>query len=310
MIQVFKTVDNRTLEVAEIDPGCWVHLLSPTDAELESVVARTGLFPEFLRAALDEEESSRLEVEGDQTLVILDIPIKETVGEKVRYITYPLGIILNPTTIVTVCLKESRTVEDFKAQKVKTFGTHKKGRFILQMLNRISAYYLAYLKEINRTVSNVDESLHRTLSNRDLIQLLSFEKALVYFSTSLKSNDVTLERMMKLDIIKRYPDDRELLEDVIIENKQAIEMASIYSNTLNGTMNAYASIVSNNLNLVVKFLTSITIVLGIPTAIAGFYGMNVALPLGGHPLAFWGIVGVTALVMLAAYHILVHRDMF
>lgn len=310
MIQVFKTIENKTLEVTAIEPGCWVHLQSPTDADLDFVAERTGLLPEFLRAALDEEESSRLEVEGDQTLVILDIPIKEVTGDKLRYLTYPLGIILNPTSIVTVCLKESRTVDDFKAQKVKTFGTHKKGRFILQMLNRISAYYLAYLKEINRTVSNFDETLHRTLSNRDLIQLLSFEKALVYFSTSLKSNDVTLEKMMKLDIIKRYPDDRELLEDVIIENKQAIEMASIYSNTLNGTMNAYASIVSNNLNLVVKFLTSITIVLGIPTAIAGFYGMNVALPYAAHPMTFWGIVGITSLVMLAAYHLLVNRDMF
>lgn len=310
MIQVFKTIENQTVEVTTIEPGCWVHLQAPNEREVEFVAERTKLSYEFLRAALDEEESSRVEIDGEQVLVILDVPLKQVVEEAVRYQTLPLGLIVNPELIVTVCLRESRIIDDFKAQKVKTFGTHKKGRFLLQMLNRVANYYLLYLKEINKAVLAVESTLNRSLRNREVLQMLAFDKALVYISASLKTNDITLKKMMKLELVKRYPDDRELLEDVIIENNQALEMANIYANTLNGTMDAYVSIVSNNLNVVVKRLTSITILLSVPTAVSGFFGMNVPVPYGEHHLAFSGIVGATVLITLAFYYFLSKNDMF
>ncbi|GIW49376.1 MAG: magnesium transporter [Caloramator sp.] len=311
MIKIYKTIqDNTTVEVETIEKGCWINVINPTDTELEYVSSKTGIMVDFLKSALDEEESSRLEIEEDQYLFIFDIPFIDVENKKLNYYTIPLGIVLNNDFIVTICLEENKILEDFIKGKIKSFYTYKKSRFILQILFRISTYYLNYLKQIDKTSSVIEARLHRSMKNKELIQLLELEKSLVYFSTSLKANEITLEKMLKLEMINKYPEDQDVLEDVIIENKQAIEMANIYSNILSGTMDAFASIISNNLNIVMKFLASITIVISIPSVFAGLWGMNVPVPFAENPFGFYIVLLITALATGVATYYLAKKDMF
>lgn len=310
MLKIYKTQGSTFEEQDEISSGCWINLTNPTESEMEEVSQKTGLYMEFLKAPLDEEESSRLEIEEDQTFITVDIPVMDTDSKSAQYYTIPFGIILNENLIVTICLRENKAIEDFILRKVKSFYTFKKSRFILQILYRIATYYLLYLKQIDKTSHLIEAKLHKSMKNKELIQLLSLEKSLVYFSTSLKANEITLEKMLKLDIIQKYPEDQDVLEDVIIENKQAIEMANIYSNILSGTMDAFASIISNNLNIVMKLLASITIVMAIPTMISGFFGMNVHVPFANNPYGFGIIIAIAAGVSLIAVWILAKKDMF
>jgi magnesium transporter len=308
MITILKTDEsNKTAEAKKIEKGCWIHLNDPDADEIEKTLECTGLEEDFIKAALDREESSRLEVEDDRILVLLDIPIMDVVGTTSRYFTIPLGIVLNDDFIVTVSIQENNIINDFFEQKVKTFYTYKKSRFILQILLRIAKYYLSFLKQIEKSTKIIEDELHRSLRNKELFDMLALEKSLVYFSTSLKSNQLTLEKMLKLNIMKKYPEDADLLEDVIIENKQAIEMSGIYSNIIQGTMTAFASIISNNLNVVMKILTSITIVLAVPTIIASLFGMNVPLPWGDLPLAFIFIIIITIVLCAGVIVILIRK---
>jgi magnesium transporter len=310
MIKIHKTAeDNQTIETDVIEKGCWIHLVDPLSTEIEQVSECTGLDIEFLRAALDKEESSRLDVEEEQILVLLDIPVMDVVETSARYNTFPLGIILNNEFIVTVCLQENNITDDFLEQKIKTFYTYKKSRFILQMLLRIDKYYMSFLKQIDKATKNVEINLRRSMKNKELIELMELERSLVFFSTSLKSNQTTLEKMMKLKMMKKYPEDEDLLEDVIIENRQAIEMATIYSNILSGTMDAFASIINNNLNMVMKLLTSITIVMAIPTIIGAFFGMNVRIPWGDFNYGFISIIGITAIISGIVLFILARKNL-
>lgn len=311
MIQMFKTLpDGQTVEIDSVENGCWINLKCPTDTELELISQRTGLLNDFLRAPLDAEETSRIEIDENQMIVILDIPVMDVQNKSVEYYTIPLGIVLNDSVIVTICLQENKIIDDFIKGKVKGFYTFKKSRFILQILYKIATYYLVYLKQIDKTSHVIEARLHKSMRNKELIQLLSLEKSLVYFSTSLKSNEITLEKMLKLEMMQKYPEDQDILEDVIIENKQAIEMANIYSNILSGTMDAFASLISNNLNIVMKFLASITIVLSIPSVVAGFFGMNVNIPFGDNPYGFAIVLGITAVITGLVTYILAKKDMF
>jgi magnesium transporter len=310
MIKILKTnEENQTVETDSIENGCWVYLEDPNSSEIELVSEKTSLEEGFIRAALDKEESSRLEVEGEQILMLLDIPIMELENTAARYSTIPLGIVLNANFIVTVCLQNNNIIDDFLEQKIKTFYTYKKSRFILQILLRIDKYYLNFLKQIDKNSKIIETNLHKSMKNKELIELLALEKSLVFFSTSLKSNQSTLEKMLKLKMIKKYPEDEDLLEDVIIENSQAIEMASIYSNILSGTMDAFASIINNNLNMVMKILTSITIVMSVPMIIGSFFGMNVPVPWGRFNLGFVAIIGIALIVSVAVLVILKRKNM-
>ena len=255
-----------------------------------------------MRASLDEEERARIEWDDGATLIIVDVPRVEAEGSSFVYSTIPLGILFNDEAIVTVSLNESPIINDFIKGRVKSFYTFKKTRFILQLLYKNATRFLMYLKQIDKASSAVQDELHKSMKNKELIQLLALEKSLVYFSTSLTSNEMVLDKMMKLGYIKKYQDDVELLEDVIVENKQAIEMCNIYRDILSGTMDAFASVISNNLNIVMKLMTSITIIISIPTLIASIWGMNVPLPLSGSKYGFWIILGLSAaLSALIAY---------
>ena len=309
MIEVFKTVDNKLVITDTFEDGVWVNMTNPSEEEISKVSSSLNVEADFLRAALDEEERARTETDEGQTLIVVDTPIVESEGQMNLYYTIPLAIIILKHTIITVCLYEDTILNDFRHNKVKSFLTQYKTRFVLQILYHNAVRYLQYLKHIDKMSNKIEQDLHKSMKNKELIQMLKLEKSLVYFSTSLKSNEVVLEKLLRLEHIKKYPDDTELLEDVIVENKQAIEMANIYSSILTGTMDAFASVISNNLNIVMKFLTSVTIVMAIPTLISSFFGMNVPLPLGG-PGSFWTIVVITLAVCIVTGFVLYRKKLF
>ncbi len=311
MIEILKTYEDGIRQINEIEQGCWVAMTNPSATELLEISERCHIDIDHLRAPLDEEERSRIEVEEDYTLILVDIPTMEERTNKDRYVTIPLGIIIAKEVIVTICLEETKVLKSFMDGRVRDFFTFKKTRFILQILYKNATVFLQYLRIIDRKSVEIEHKLHISTRNRELIELLELEKSLVYFTTSLRSNEVVLEKMLKIDNIKQYPEDTELLEDVIIENKQAIEMASIYSGILSGTMDAFASVISNNLNIVMKFLATVTIVMAIPTMIASFFGMNV----GGIPGNTWDygfvtIVGVTIIISVIVALIFRKKDLF
>jgi magnesium transporter len=305
MITIYKSSINGQMDVEnDIADGCWISLISPTPEELKRVADECRVDIDDLKAPLDEEERSRLMLEDTYTLILVDIPTLEDKNDKHRYVTIPLGIILTEHEIITVCLEENAVISYFTNNNIRTFYTFKKTRVILQILYRNATLYLQYLRNIDRKSDEIEEKLHISQKNQELIELLELEKSLVYFTTSLRSNEVVLEKMLRTERIKKYPEDADLLEDVIIENKQAIEMANIYSGILSGTMDAFASVISNNLNIVMKLLATLTIVLSIPTMIASFFGMNFDnIPFGHNPngfliitLATLAVTGIVALI--------------
>ena len=304
MLEIFKTIEDKLQEDDTVSEGCWVALTKPTNEELQTVSRETGIDIDDLRAPLDDEERSRIEQEGDCVIVLVDIP---SLDEKDRYVTIPLGIYMTKQAIVTVCLEETPVLRAFMNNRVREFYTYKKTRFVFQILYRNATSYLRYLRIIDRKSEQIEEKLHISQKNKELIELLELEKSLVYFTTSLRSNETVLEKLLRTDKVKKYPEDEELLEDVIIENKQAIEMANIYSGILSGTMDAFASVISNNLNVVMKFLSTVTIVLSVPTLIASLFGMNfVNIPLGDNPHGFL-IITVCTLVLTALVTIFFQR---
>ena len=315
MIQIYKSLsesDSTLKALDSIEPGCWINIVAPSEEELILVSKKTGVPLNFLRAPLDDEETSRIDFEDNCTLVVVDIPFTEMEDNSLTYDTYPLAIIHTEKQIITICLKNSRILTDFINGRVKSFFSYKKSRFILQILNRISTYYLIYLRQIDKKSLMIEKRLHKSMKNRALIQLHSLAKSLVYFSTSLKANEITLEKMLKLEIMQKYEEDQDVLEDVIIENKQAIEMTDIYSNILASTMDFFASVISNNLNIVMKVLASVTILMAIPTIIGGIFGMNVPFPgnMESNPGAFNAIIIFTLLLTGGAAILLYKKDMF
>ena len=313
MIKIYKSIgeNNPVLNTLDnIENGCWINIIAPSDEELILISKKTGVPIDFLNSALDDEETSRIDFEDGSLLVIVDIPFTEMEDNSLTYDTYPLAIIHTDKQIITVCLKNSRILSDFVNQKIKSFYTFKKSRFILKILNRISTYYLLYLRQIDKKSLMIEKRLHKSMKNRELIQLHSLEKSLVYFSTSLKANEITLEKMLKLELMQKYEEDKDVLEDVIIENKQAIEMTEIYSNILASTMDFFASVISNNLNIVMKVLASVTILMAIPTIMSGIFGMNITLPISeGDPNGFLIITLLTIAICAVVAFILYKKDM-
>lgn len=277
MLSIYKSVDGKLETLNSIEKNSWINLIKPTEYELQYVMDALDVDEGFIRAALDDEEASRAEYERDieQSLIVIDVPIVINENNKILYETIPVGIVVLLDNIITVCLEESPILNDFIQGRVKQVMTNHKTRFVFQILYRTAAKFLAYLRHINRLSTAIERELHKSMKNKELIQLLELEKSLVFFSTSLKSNQSVMEKLSRGRIVQLYEEDKELLEDVIIEFDQAIEMSNIYSNVLSGMMDAFASIISNNLNIVMKVLTAITILMAIPTMISGLYGMNV-----------------------------------
>jgi magnesium transporter len=270
-----------------------------------------SILPNFLRDPLDEEEKPRIDVEDNQVLIIVDIPYINENNKSVRFETIPLGILVLEEHILTICLKESHIIDSFRNKRVKDFYTFMKTRFTLQLLFIIAKEFLKYLRHIDKKTYDAEKSLHKSMKNKELFRLLDLEKSLVFFTTSLKSNEVVMEKLLRGKHIKMYEQDQDLLEDVLIENRQAIEMSGIYTRILNGMMNAFASVISNNLNIAMKFLTSATIVLAIPTMIASFFGMNTkVIPFADSSYAFGSILLFSAVISIISGYFLYRRGMF
>ena len=313
MIRIFKTEDGAMHEKEEMQPGCWIALTNPTASEIIDIADTYQIDPDHLRAPLDEEERSRIEVEDEYTLILVDIPSIEERNGKDWFVTIPLAIITTKDVLITVCLEETPVLTSFMDGRVRDFHTFMKTRFILQILYKNATQFLQYLRIIDKKSEVIERKLHQSQKTEELIELLELEKSLVYFTTSLRSNEVVLEKLLRIEKIKKYPEDTDLLEDVIVENKQAIEMANIYSGILSGTMDAFASVISNNLNIVMKFLATVTIVLSIPTMIASFYGMNVnshGMPFADSPYGFAIVLGLTLLLSLFVAYIFNKKDLF
>ncbi|MHB1421124.1 MAG: magnesium transporter CorA family protein [Bacillota bacterium] len=320
MINVYKSAGEELLPVERLgDKGSWINLVAPSDEELLQVSNILKVSIDLLRYPLDEEETSRIEFDEGQVLIIIKVPVIK--GS--TYDTIPLGIILLEETFITICLEKHELLEEFFSSKPRSFYTYKKTRFLLQILFKTAIQYLKYLRQIDKVSGDIEQQLHMSTRNEELIKLLNLQKSLVYFTTSLKSNQIVLDKLLRYSfskdsrfqnqnysILKMYEEDEDLLEDVITENKQAIEMGDIYTSILSNTMDAFASVISNNLNIVMKFLTSITIVLSIPVIVASLYGMNVHLPFERSPFAFTGILIVSMMLSLLTALLFVKRKMF
>ena len=298
MIKMYNTDINTNIteETKDLKKGNWINMISPTEEEIQRVCAALQIKQDFIRYSLDEEEKARIDTEDDDntTLYIIDIPVIESDRTRRVYVTMPIGVIfVRDDYIITVSQKNNDIIKDIKTENVITY---KKSRFLLQILYANSKKFLSILYKINKELESTENKLKNSLQNEGLLKMLDLEKSLVYFTTSLKSNEVVMEKTTRGKIIKLYEEDEDLLEDAIIENKQAIEMAKIYSDILSGTMDTYASIISNNLNAVMKILTSVTFILAIPTLIASIWGMNVELPFQREPLGFL-IITVFSIIM-------------
>ncbi len=313
MISIFRTDDRIIHEEKELSSGAWVNMINPTVTEGEEIAKELGIDLHDLLAALDEEESSRVELEDGYTLILVDIPATEIRHEKEAYNTIPLGIILTQDVIITVCTEETPVLQAFVNGRVKEFSTKKKLRFVYQILFRISTQYQYCLRIIDKKRTEIEERIDYNTENVDLIDLHALESTLVYFATSLRANGAVLDRLTRYKRLEQYPEDKDLLGDVIVENRQAIEMTSIYRDIINGTRELMSSVLDNRLNNVMKALTSVTLVMGIPTLISGLYGMNVNtqwMPLSNAPYGFGIICAMVAIICIVMLFILKKKKLF
>ena len=300
MVKYYRNIANHICELDKPESGCWISVISPTETEISDLEDDLGIDRDYVRAALDEEEPSRIESDDGVTLIVVDYPIAEQDNDPDKtllYSTTPMSIIITDENVITVSAKENVVIDEIAKGVVKGIHTNLRTRFVFTILWRIAARYLQYLKQIDKISNYVEGKMYLSMKNKGLIQLLGLEKSLVYFSTSLKANEGVLEKLMRGRYLKLYEEDQDLLDDVIIEVKQAIEMTGIYSNILNGTMDTFASIISNNLNIVMKRMTTITIIIAVPTIVFSFYGMNLNENAGGLPMAnVWFPIALSAVL--------------
>jgi len=314
MIKVFKTTNGKFIEKDQYDlleENIWVYLVSPSHDEIELITTSFDIPKDFIEDPLDENESPRMELEDGKRLLIIQSPYFQDDEEAaIKFITLPLGIILTEKCIITVSSKDDDVLQNLIKGRVKNFSTTKRNRLILQILSRTATVYLNYLKKINRISNTIEAQLENSMNNERLMDLLDLQKSLVYFATSLRSNQAVMEKLSRLGMFTKFEEDEDLLEDMIIDNKQAIEMTSIHANILRSTMEAFSSMISNNLNKVMKFLTSITIILMLPTLISSIYGMNIPLPFEKSPHAFVILMVASVLLALVGVIIFIKRKWF
>ena len=307
MIEILKTQDDKTLKeltLNEAESGSWFNLVNPTFEEIQKVSLILDLEEDFLRNSLDADELSRTEYEDGNLLVITNVPILD---DEKNFDTLPLGIIFTHEGIITVCSKVNKIISSFNADTAKFFDTRDKTNFMLSILFRTAKYYLRYLKIINKQTEEIEDNLRKTTNNKALFKLIEAQKSLVYFTTALKDNRVVLEKILKSvnaqnlqGLLKFDEDDIDMLEDVIIETRQAEEMVEMHRKILENMMDGFASIINNNVNQVMKFLAAITIILSIPTMLGSFWGMNVNLPFANNPYGFIYVIIISVLAAVGA----------
>lgn len=301
MISCYKTDAGRLTRIDDFTPGCWVNLVAPTPEEITRVANYYGFEQDYLTDSLDADERARVEVEDDVLIVVVRAPMPNEKNPQVPFITLPIGIIITPQAIITICAAEGDLVTYLLNGKVRALDTEKRMRLAIQLLQKVSLTYLSDLRAINRKSEAIERELQVSMRNKELIDLFNIEKSLVYFITSLKANDITMEKLRSSRLVQLNEDEMDLLEDAIIENRQAIGMTTIYTDILSGLMDAFASIINNNMNTVMKMLTGVTIVLMIPNIITGAYGMNIAMPFGDSPYAFLFVFAISIALCACAW---------
>lgn len=271
---------------------CWIDARSVSRDDLARLETEFTISTELLSDIMDADEQARIEKEDEYTALIVRLPAYDDSSE-VSVITVPVGIILFKDKIITICQRSSTVLDELTGNRIRDFSIRNKNTFVLNLMGRAALSYLRILKELNKKTAIIERELQKSVKNNELVQLLSIQKSLVYFTTSLKTNELLLEKLQKSPLIHFKEDEQELLEDVLTDNKQAIEMANIYSSILTGTMDAFASVISNNINIVMRRLTVVSIVLMIPTLIYSFFGMNVTIPYDEHPHALLWILALS-----------------
>lgn len=312
MISKYITDDGILHEIEDYQDGMWISLTAPTQEESMEISSHFDIDLPDIRAALDEEESSRVEINDDYVLIIFDIPTVEIRHNQEAYTTIPLGIIWTDNSIITICSVETPVIKHFIIHKLKDFTTKKKVRFTYQILYRTSMLYQSYLRVIDRKRLEMEEKMGGATEDSDIIILHELESNLVYFDTSLRANRMIVDRLTRYSGIKKFPEDQELLDDVIVENLQAIEMTQIYRDIIKGTRELMSTVIDNRLNNIMKYLAAITIVMAIPTIISGIYGMNVAskwMPLSTTPYGFYIICGIIVLICIIVLYALRKKKM-
>jgi len=317
MLKIFKSLESgplQSLTLKTLEKGAWINIIDPTPYELKVVSNLTEVEPDFLRSALDDEERSHTDIEDNSVMVLTNVPVMR--GQD-SYDTLPLAIILTDDYFITVCLEDTPVLSEFNENTAKLFRTFKKTRFLFQILYKSATFYLRYLRQISNHSDEIELNLRRSMENSDILRLLELQKGLTYFSAALRSNGAVLDKLLRLrsnqaltPIIKIYEEDEDLLEDVIIENKQAREMVELYSKILARMADTFSSIISNNQNLVMKFLAAMTIILAIPTVISSFFGMNVPVPLADDSTAFLSIAILAAVIAGVSSYVLWRKNMF
>lgn len=295
LLEILKKKGDSIVRIEEVEKNCWINTINPTDSEKRRLIEEVGVREHFIRNSLDPEERPHIDKENDELLVILDIPIRVS-ERRQEYSTVPMGIIFLRDTVVTVCRRSFSVLDTFKGGEVEDVSIGKKPKFLLQIALRIAQQYLSFLKKLNKRREEIERELRKTMRNKELYNLLDLKESLIYFTTSLKANEVVLEKLTKLGGFSLFAEESELMEDARIEMNQALSMANTYSNILSGMMDAFASVISNNLNVVMKVLASVAIIIAIPTIVASFFGMNVALPFQSHPQGFLIILFLSLLL--------------
>lgn len=315
MLRIYKNdgLNYQELGIDELVRNTWISLINPTPDELLLVAEKLNAPLDFLKAALDEEERPRIEMEDDCALILINIPVMLS---ETSYDTLPLGIIITTENIITVCLENNPVVLEFNEYNRRAFSTAKRTRFLFQILYKSATYYLRYLRQISRLSEQIEIDLRKSMRNKDLFGLMDLQQALTYFTSSLRANGVVMDRLMRIRsnnqsryLIQIYEEDEDLLDDAIIENNQAVQMVEMYSRILSGMMETSASIISNSLNIVMKFLTAMTIILAIPTMIASFWGMNVNVPFGeANPYGFIIVCAIILVVTSVTTYVLLRKN--
>ena len=317
MLQIFKSLESGHLEeltLKTIEKGSWINIVDPTPYELKLISTLTEVEPDFLRSALDDEERSHIDVEDEAIMILTNVPI---VQEEESYDTLPLAIILTRQYIITVCLEETPVITDFNERTSRFFRTYKKTQFLFQILYKSATFFLRYLRQISKLSDEIEERLRHSMRNVEILRLMELQKGLTYFNAALRSNGAVLEKLLRLrssrtleGILDIYEEDEDLLEDVIIENKQAREMVEMYSQILSRIADTFSSIISNNQNMVMKFLATVTIIIAIPTVISSFFGMNVPVPLSENAFGFIIVIFIALIASCTLTYIFWRKHMF
>ena len=317
MLRIYKSEDGGKLvklKKNKVAALSWYNLINPTTEEMEKVSSQLKLDPDMLKNALDLDERSRVEFEDGVLSLIVNLPLMDDDG---RFDTLPCGLAFTSRNFMTICSRDNRILSSFNKNTAKSFDTRERGRFLLSILSKCTQFYLKYLAIINQRTEEIEYSLRKTTQNKALFKLIEIQKSLVYFTTALKDNHLVLLKILRMinspamsKLIKFTDDDIDMLEDVIVENKQAIEMVDMHRSILEGMMDGFASIINNNLNLVMKFLAAITIILSSPTMLASFWGMNVPVPGSGNPYGFLIVMAISAVATVFAIIYFRKKGMF